>query len=71
MPALCVCECCLTLRTSAITHLSIPSLRPYSSRVVCVHCPQTFENLILNRLDLREFGARLLDDDVDLEDYFD
>ena len=32
---------------------------------------ETFENLILNRFDLRFLGNRLLDPDLDLEDYFD
>ena len=32
---------------------------------------QTFENLILNGLDLSPFGPHLLDPDLDLEDYFD
>lgn len=33
---------------------------------------ETFENLILNQLDLSEIGgANLLDPDVDIEDYFD
>lgn len=32
---------------------------------------ETFENLILNQLDLRPFGEKLLDPDIDVEDYFD
>jgi hypothetical protein len=32
---------------------------------------ETFENLILNRFDLRFLGEHLLDPDLDLEDYFD
>lgn len=32
---------------------------------------ETCENLILNQLSLAHFGERLLDDDVDLEEYFD
>ena len=32
---------------------------------------ETFENLILNRFDVSCFGDRLLDPDIDLEDYFD
>ena len=32
---------------------------------------ETFENLILNQLDLSRFGASLLDPNVDIEDYFD
>ena len=32
---------------------------------------ETFENLILNQMDLSAFGVDLLDPDVDIEDYFD
>ena len=32
---------------------------------------QTCENLILNQLDLARFGGRLLESDIDIEDYFD
>lgn len=32
---------------------------------------ETFENLILNQMDLSEFGDDLLNPDVDIEDYFD
>ena len=32
---------------------------------------ETFENLILNRLDISHIEERLLDPDIDLEDYFD
>lgn len=32
---------------------------------------ETFENLILNRMDLSAYGADLLDPNVDIEDYFD
>jgi len=32
---------------------------------------ETFENLILDGLDLTHLGASLLDPGVDLEDYFD
>eukprot|EP00753_Platysulcus_tardus_P022735 PLAT9950.1.p1 GENE.PLAT9950.1~~PLAT9950.1.p1 ORF type:complete len:546 (-),score=191.68 PLAT9950.1:139-1776(-) len=32
---------------------------------------ETFENLILNQLDLSAYGADLLDDSIDIEDYFD
>ncbi len=32
---------------------------------------ETFENLILNRLDISAFGADILDPDIDVEDYFD
>ncbi|KAM4038074.1 pyridine nucleotide-disulfide oxidoreductase domain-containing protein 1 [Anomaloglossus baeobatrachus] len=32
---------------------------------------ETFENLILNRMDLSVYGAGLLDPDIDIEDYFD
>ena len=32
---------------------------------------ETFENLILDQIDLARFGASLLDPEVDLEDYFD
>ena len=32
---------------------------------------ETFENLILDRVDLSRFGATLLDPELDLEDYFD
>ena len=32
---------------------------------------ETFENLILNQLDLSRFGESLLDPSVDIEDYFD
>lgn len=33
--------------------------------------PETLENLILNRLDVSRYGVALLEDDVDVEDYFD
>lgn len=32
---------------------------------------ETFENLILNQLDVSAYGEHLLDPDVDIEDYFD
>ena len=32
---------------------------------------ETFENLILSRLDVSRFYEQLLDPDVDVEDYFD
>ncbi|CAN2391011.1 cellular response to oxidative stress [Pristimantis euphronides] len=32
---------------------------------------ETFENLILNGMDLSAYGERLLDPDIDIEDYFD
>ena len=32
---------------------------------------ETFENLILNQMDLSSYGADLLDPNIDIEDYFD
>lgn len=32
---------------------------------------ETFENLILNGTDVSQFGAELLNADVDIEDFFD
>ena len=32
---------------------------------------KTFENLILNQLDLSQYGEDLLDPNIDIEDYFD
>lgn len=32
---------------------------------------ETFENLILNQMDLSAYGEHLLDPDIDIEDYFD
>ena len=32
---------------------------------------ETFENLILNRLDISRIEDSLLDPDIDIEDYFD
>ena len=32
---------------------------------------ETFENLILNQMDLSRFGESLLDPGIDIEDYFD
>lgn len=32
---------------------------------------ETFENLILNQMDLSSYGEDLLDPDIDIEDYFD
>jgi NAD(P)H-nitrite reductase large subunit len=32
---------------------------------------ETFENLILNQLDLTPYGEDLLDPNIDIEDYFD
>ena len=32
---------------------------------------ETFENLILNRIDVGHLGSQLLDPEHDLEDYFD
>ena len=32
---------------------------------------ETFENLILNGLDLSSYGPHLLDPEIDIEDYFD
>ena len=53
------------------------SLSPSLSHVcvcVCVTCyvPQeTFENLILNQMDLTDLKDHLLDPRVDIEDFFD
>ena len=38
---------------------------------VCAFLQETFENLILNQMDLSRFGESLLDPDIDIEDYFD
>lgn len=32
---------------------------------------ETFENLILNQMDLSSYGEELLNPDIDIEDYFD
>lgn len=32
---------------------------------------ETFENLILNQMDLSSFGTSLLDSTIDIEDFFD
>lgn len=32
---------------------------------------ETFENLILNQMDLTAYGEELLNPDIDIEDYFD
>lgn len=32
---------------------------------------ETFENLILNQMDLSRYGEDLLDPNIDIEDYFD
>ena len=32
---------------------------------------ETFENLILNQMDLTDYGVDLLDPNIDIEDYFD
>lgn len=32
---------------------------------------ETFENLILNQMDLTSYGEELLNPDIDIEDYFD
>ena len=32
---------------------------------------ETFENLILNQMDLSNYGEELLNPDIDIEDYFD
>ena len=32
---------------------------------------ETFENLILNQMDLSRYGENLLDPNIDIEDYFD
>lgn len=32
---------------------------------------ETFENLILNQIDVSMFGENLINPDVDIEDYFD
>lgn len=32
---------------------------------------ETFENLILNQLDITRFGEDLLNPDIDIDDYFD
>lgn len=32
---------------------------------------ETFENLILNQMDLTLYGEELLNPDIDIEDYFD
>ena len=37
----------------------------------CGYSQETFENLILNQMDLSRFGESLLDPDIDIEDYFD
>ena len=35
------------------------------------HLEETFENLILNQMNLSAYGEDLLDPDIDMEDYFD
>jgi len=42
-----------------------------ASYVLCFNVQETFENLILNQMDLSQFGEELLNPDVDIEDYFD
>ena len=32
---------------------------------------ETFENLILNKLDVSHLGVNILNPDIDIEDYFD
>jgi NAD(P)H-nitrite reductase large subunit len=32
---------------------------------------ETFENLILNQIDVSPYGADLINPDIDIEDYFD
>jgi hypothetical protein len=32
---------------------------------------ETFENLILNQLDISRYGENLLNPDIDIDDYFD
>lgn len=32
---------------------------------------ETFENLILNQLDISQYGENLLNSDIDIDDYFD
>lgn len=32
---------------------------------------ETFENLILNQIDVSMFGENLINPDIDIEDYFD
>ena len=32
---------------------------------------ETFENLILNQLDISQYGENLLNPDIDIDDYFD
>ena len=32
---------------------------------------ETFENLILNRTDVSQYGEDLINPDIDIEDYFD
>jgi len=36
-----------------------------------VESAETFENLILDGIDLSRFGPELLDPEVDIDDYFD
>ena len=51
------------------------SLVQRASCLLCAHAQlvlqETFENLILNQMDLSRFGEELLNPDIDIEDYFD
>lgn len=56
----------------SLTRIIIVHLRAiYTLVSKCLSMQETFENLILNQMDLSRFGESLLDPDIDIEDYFD
>ena len=55
--------------TPIFMHLHVRPIYKLLSK--CLSMQETFENLILNQMDLSRFGESLLDPDVDIEDYFD
>lgn len=76
-----ICNRCLQLNFDtyffAVTHafhtidLYTYILHVSSWSIIFFHVQETFENLILNQMDLSRFGESLLDPDIDIEDYFD
>ena len=57
---------CLSYNRLVYLHLHVSSWS-----IIFFHVQETFENLILNQMDLSRFGESLLDPDIDIEDYFD
>ena len=64
-------HCASDYSLTCIIHVIVHLRAIYTLVSKCLSMQETFENLILNQMDLSRFGESLLDPDIDIEDYFD